>query len=140
MDKQRFTTALARYVFNPIVRALFQIGVTPPGTAILGRRPQERPGPPHASHRRAGRQHLLDSGRARAEGGYVRNIEADPRVRVRVGRRWRAGTAHVVPDDDPRERLRAIAERNPRARLNAATVRVMQTGLLTIRVDLDERP
>jgi deazaflavin-dependent oxidoreductase (nitroreductase family) len=32
---------------------------------------------------------------------YVLNIKADPRVRVRIGGRWRAGTAHLLPDDDP---------------------------------------
>ena len=42
---------------------------------------------------------------------YVRNIEHDPRVRVKVGRRWRTGTAHVLPDDDPR---RAAADAAPR--------------------------
>jgi deazaflavin-dependent oxidoreductase (nitroreductase family) len=31
---------------------------------------------------------------------YVRNIEANPRVRVRSGRKWRAGTAQPV-DEDP---------------------------------------
>jgi F420H(2)-dependent quinone reductase len=37
---------------------------------------------------------------------YVRNIEANPRVRVKVRRgsrtEWLAGTAHIVADDDPR--------------------------------------
>ncbi|MGW8889807.1 nitroreductase/quinone reductase family protein [Streptomyces sp. NPDC055749] len=62
---------------------------------------------------------------------YVRNIQADPRVRVRIGRRWYAGTAGLLPDDDPRARLRALP------RLNSATVRVVGTNLLTVRVDLD---
>jgi hypothetical protein len=35
---------------------------------------------------------------------YVRNIQADPIVRKKIGRRWRTGTAHVMPDDDPRAR------------------------------------
>ena len=62
---------------------------------------------------------------------YVRNIEADPRVRLRIGRRWRSGTAHVLHDDDPRPRQAHMSK------LNAATVRAMGTELLTIRVDLD---
>jgi len=62
----------------------------------------------------------------------VRNIEAEPRVRVRVGRRWRSGTAHVLPDDDWRERQRQIPNK-----LNAAMVRVMGTEHVTVRVDLD---
>jgi deazaflavin-dependent oxidoreductase (nitroreductase family) len=63
---------------------------------------------------------------------YVRNIEANPRVRVRVGRDWRTGTAHVMPDDDPRQRQRRMPNR-----LNAAAVRLMGSDLVTVRVDLD---
>jgi deazaflavin-dependent oxidoreductase (nitroreductase family) len=68
---------------------------------------------------------------------YVRNIEANPHVRLRIGRRWRKGTARLVPGDDPRERLRYIASRRPIARLNTATVSLMQTDLLTIRIELN---
>ena len=63
---------------------------------------------------------------------YVRDIVANPRVRVKVGRRWRSGTAHPLPDDDPRERQRRIG-----LRFNAAVVRAMGTELMTVRVDLD---
>ena len=63
--------------------------------------------------------------------GYVRNLIADPRVRVFVGGRWRTGTAAVLPEDDPLERQRSLP------RLNARLVRVMGTALLTIRIDLD---
>ena len=62
---------------------------------------------------------------------YVRNLEANPRVRVRVGRRWYSGTAVVMEDDDPRERQRSMRT------LNAAVVRAVGTELLTIRIDLD---
>ena len=63
---------------------------------------------------------------------YVRNIERDPRVRLMVGGRWRSGTAHPMPDDDPRARQKEIGRR-----LNAATVRAMGTELMTVRLDLD---
>ncbi|MDQ3935756.1 MAG: nitroreductase family deazaflavin-dependent oxidoreductase [Actinomycetota bacterium] len=63
---------------------------------------------------------------------YVRNIEAYPRVRVKVGRRWYAGTAHVLTDDDPGERMRALGRP-----ANDSMVRLMGTEHLTIRVDLD---
>lgn len=45
--------------------------------------------------------------------------------------------AFASADDDPRERLRYIASRRPIVRLNTATVRVMQTALLTVRIDLN---
>jgi deazaflavin-dependent oxidoreductase (nitroreductase family) len=64
--------------------------------------------------------------------GYVRNIEANPRVRVRVGRRWRTGTARVLPDDDWRERQRRMPNR-----VNSAMVRLVGTEHVTVRVDLD---
>jgi deazaflavin-dependent oxidoreductase (nitroreductase family) len=38
---------------------------------------------------------------------WVRNIETNPRVRVKVSEihaGWRSGTAHILDDDDPRER------------------------------------
>lgn len=62
---------------------------------------------------------------------YVRNIKANPAVRVRIHGQWRSGTAHLLHDDDPIQRLGGLPG------LNSALVRVMGTDLLTIRVDLD---
>ncbi len=53
-------------------------------------------------------------------------------TRVKIGRRWRSGTANVLPDDDPRARLRRIGRP-----VNGFMVRAVGTDLLTIRVDLD---
>ena len=137
--KRRLASGTAKYVVNPIVRGLFRLGLPAPGTAIL-----ETTGRKSGRPRRNPVTNGLDGGVfwIVAEHGrrasYVRNIEANPRVRLRIGRRWRTGTARLVPDDDPRERLRSIASRRPIARLSTATVRVMQTDLLTIRVELDD--
>ena len=68
------------------------------------------------------------------ESDYVKNIQANPRVRVKLGPRWRAGTAHVLPDDDVAERMRMLGRRT-----NDAAVRLMGSQLMTIRVDLDAR-
>jgi deazaflavin-dependent oxidoreductase (nitroreductase family) len=65
--------------------------------------------------------------------GYVRNIAADPHVRVKIGRRWRSGVAEILGDDDPRARLKAIGRP-----VNGALVRTMGTDLLTIRIALDD--
>ena len=62
---------------------------------------------------------------------YVHNIKADPKVSVRIGGRWRTGTAHLLPDDDPIARLGKLPA------LNSAVVRLMGSDLLTIRIDLD---
>ncbi|MFF2847289.1 nitroreductase/quinone reductase family protein [Streptomyces sp. NPDC058001] len=63
---------------------------------------------------------------------YVRNIQADPRVRVRIKGKWHTGTAHLLAGDDARARLRTL----PRA--NSAAVQAFGTHLLTIRVDLTD--
>jgi deazaflavin-dependent oxidoreductase (nitroreductase family) len=61
---------------------------------------------------------------------YVRNIKADPRVRIRLHGHWHTGTAHLLPDDDPLTRLRTLP------RMNSMAVRTMGAALLTVRVDL----
>lgn len=63
---------------------------------------------------------------------YVRNIKANPAVRVRLNGRWHHGTAHLVPDDDPHERLKSLPQ------FNSFGVRTFGTNLLTIRVDLTD--
>lgn len=62
---------------------------------------------------------------------YVRNIERDPRVRVWFARQWHTGTARLLDNDDPKERLRRLPTPN------SAVVRLVGTNLLTLRIDLD---
>jgi deazaflavin-dependent oxidoreductase (nitroreductase family) len=62
---------------------------------------------------------------------YVHNIKANPTVRVRIRGQWRTGTAHLLPDDDAKERLRSLPG------INSALVKLMGSDLLTIRVDLN---
>jgi deazaflavin-dependent oxidoreductase (nitroreductase family) len=79
---------------------------------------------------------------------YVYNIKADPRVRVRArpGRlrdglrsRWRSGTAHPVPDDDPAARHRQLGRGRPLYRLDGILLRRLagDGDMLTVRIDLD---
>jgi deazaflavin-dependent oxidoreductase (nitroreductase family) len=63
---------------------------------------------------------------------YVRNLLADPRVRVRIGGRWRAGRATPLPGDDTRARSRSLP-----FHWDAAIGRAMTTTPLTIRIDLE---
>jgi hypothetical protein len=62
------------------------------------------------------------------------------KVRDGLRTRWVTGTAHVMPDDDPRERQRWLAQRRRGAATNAAAVRRFGTDLTTVRVDLDVPP
>ena len=63
---------------------------------------------------------------------YVKNIKADPNVRVRLRGRWHNGVAHLVPDDDPHARLKSLPQ------FNSFGVRTFGTNLLTIRVDFTD--
>jgi deazaflavin-dependent oxidoreductase (nitroreductase family) len=133
VDKRRASTFLTAKVVNPVVRAAARLGLPLPMVVILETR-----------GRRSGKPRRIPVGKSFegdtlwivAEHGrrsaYVRNIEADPRVRVRTGRRWRTGTARVLEDDDWRERQRRIPNK-----LSSALVRAMGTEHVTVRVDLD---
>jgi deazaflavin-dependent oxidoreductase (nitroreductase family) len=135
--KRKLASGTARYVFNPIVRGLFRVGLPAPGTAILetiGRRSGQPRRNPVTNGLVDGVFWIVAEHGRRAS--YVRNLEANPGVRVRVGKRWLTGTARLVPEDDPRERLRYISSRRPITRLNTTTVRLLQTDLVTVRIDL----
>lgn len=136
--KRRIATGLAKYVVNPIAKGMYRLGLPAPGTAILettGRKSGQARRTPVTNGLDGGTFWIVTEHGHRA--AYVLNIKANPRVRIRTRLGWRTGTAHVLPDDDPQERLRYIASLRPIARINAATVRLMQTDLLTVRIDLD---
>ncbi len=63
---------------------------------------------------------------------YVRNLIAQPRVRVKVGRSWRSGTAVLMPGDDTGQRSRTLTYR-----WDAAVGRALATTPVTVRIDLD---
>jgi deazaflavin-dependent oxidoreductase (nitroreductase family) len=138
MDKFRAVRFVQRRLLNPFVRAAMERGVWIPGYALLettGR----KTGLPRRTPVGDGRDGevfwiVAEHGR-RAD--YVRNIAADPLVRVRIRGRWRTGTAQLMPDDDPRERQRRMWQHHPAVRLNALAVRAVGTDLLTVRIDLD---
>ncbi len=132
MDRRRASTFFSTRLFNPLVKSAANAGLAVPGIAIL-----ETTGRKSGQPRRTpvGRVIEGDTVWIVAEHGrraaYVRNIQADPRVRIKIGRRWRTGTAHPAPDEDPRARLREMPA------THAATVRLMGTDLLAVRIDLD---
>ena len=133
MTKRRASTFVTAKLLNPIVRAAVRLGLPLPLVVILETR-----------GRKSGQPRQIPVGKTLdgdtlwivAEHGrrasYVRNIEANPRVRVRVGRRWRTGTAHVLEGDDWRERQRRLPNK-----VNSAMVRAVGTEHVTVLVDLD---
>ena len=133
---------LQKYLLNPPVKLLFALGTVRPGYALLetiGRKtgkPRRTP----VGDGRVGSQFWLVAEHG-SKASYVRNIAKNPRVRVNLREgfraRWHTGTASLLPDDDPRERQRWLAQHHPGSASNAAAVRFFGTELLTIRIDLD---
>ncbi|MFI2434337.1 nitroreductase/quinone reductase family protein [Streptomyces sp. NPDC018693] len=120
----RAATAVQRRL-NPVLRRLPTQTVVETTGRVSGR-PRRTP----VGGRRIGDSFWLVS-EFGERSQYIRNIKADPKVRVRIRGRWHTGTAHLMPDDDPVARLRSLP------RFNSAAVRVIGTGLMTVRVDLD---
>jgi len=120
-------------LLNPVMVRLLEAGLVPRGWALLettGRRSGQPRRVPVGDGLRGDRFWIVAEHGRHAD--YVRNIERDPRVRVKARGRWRTGTAHVLPDEDPRALLRAL--KRP---LNDAGLIVMATDPLVVRIDLD---
>ncbi len=140
--KDRVVYPLQRRVINPVVMLAHDLGFPPPGDALLettGRRtgvPRRTP----VCDGLDGETFWLVAQRGH-RAGWVRNIQANPRVRVKVrsesGLVWRTGTAHILDDDDPRERWRLIGRGNLARGLCVGTSAAIATDPLTVRIDLD---
>ena len=140
--KHRIIHPLQKYLLNPPIKALLALGVAPPGYALLetvGRK-SGKPRRTPVGNGRAGNEFWIVAEHG-LHAGYVRNIEKNPRVRLKLRdglrMRWYSGTAHLLPDDDPRERQRWLGAKVPGSGSNAAAVRLFGTQLLTVRIDLD---
>jgi deazaflavin-dependent oxidoreductase (nitroreductase family) len=140
--KRRMEILFGRFVLNPMVRGLFRIGISPPMTALLETRGRVTRKLRHTpvNYSRDG-QTLWIIAQHGSHAGWVRNLQAEPQIRARLGRRWHTGTAHLVPDDDVRARIRIRTfTTNPVARsLTAASFRALGTTPVTLRVDLEAR-
>jgi deazaflavin-dependent oxidoreductase (nitroreductase family) len=131
-----------RYTINPLMRLFLTIGINPLGLAILetrGRVSGKIRRVPVGNGRKGDSFWIIAEHGIRA--GYVHNIQADPRVRVRLRiglrYRWVSGIATVRPDDDALARQRTIIAWHPLRALNAINVRVLGADLLAVHVQLD---
>ena len=134
--KAKVVTTFQKWTVNPLFRLLTRLGVAP-GYAVLettGRK-SGRPRRVPVANGTSGDEFWIVAEQGR-RAAWVLNIEADPRVRVLVGRRWRTGTAEVLPDDDSAARFgREIPG------WNEWFVRRAGTDMLTVRIRFDaERP
>ena len=132
--KRRAARFLTNRIVNPLVRRALEAGLPGTGTTALlettGRKSgQARRTPVGNGLRGSDFWIVTEHGRHSA---YVKNIEANPRVRVKVGRKWFSGTAQILEDDDPQERIRWLGRG-----VNDRMVRLVGTEHLVIRVDRD---
>ena len=138
--KYRLIQPVEKFFVTPPVSLAWRLGFGPPGDALL-----------ETIDRRTGRTRhtpicdgldgdtfwlVVQHGRRT---DYVRNIEANPHVRVRNGSRaaWRTGIAYLLDDDDPNERVRILGQNNPWRQLCQGASKAIGTDLLTVRIDLD---
>ena len=138
---RRLQRWVEKRVTNPPMRAALRLGIAPRAFALLettGRISGQRRLTPVGNGLDGKVFWLVSENGARAD--YVRNLVADPRVRVKIGRRWYAGRAAAEADDDGMARRERIDQRNGVVgRFDGAIFRSSVSGTpLTIRVDLDD--
>ena len=131
-------------IVNPPVKLALRLGLAPSAFALLettGRR-SGKPRQTAVGSGLDGATFWLVSERGN-QAGYVRNIEADPRIRVKVRQTWHAGIATILAEDDARARLDAIA--NAQGWLRRADAAILRSAAathtsepVTIRIDLND--
>jgi deazaflavin-dependent oxidoreductase (nitroreductase family) len=138
LSKRRFEILFGRFFLNPLVRALFRIGISPPMTALIettGRRSGKIRHTPVNCVRDGQTVWIIAQHGSHA--GWVRNLQADPHVRARLGRRWHAGHAALVPDDDVRARIDTFSRNAIGRAIVGTTFRALETAPVSLRIDLD---
>lgn len=134
---------IQRWTINPLMRACLAIGINPLGVAIVETRGRVSGAPrrtPVGNGRSGTDFWIIAEHGMRAN--YVRNIAADPlvRIRLRQGLRyhWVPGVATLRPDDDPLARQRRVVRWHPLRAFNAMNVRILGADLLSVHVKLHQ--
>jgi deazaflavin-dependent oxidoreductase (nitroreductase family) len=129
--KQRRVRLVQRWLLNPPMRVLTYLGLLR-HHAVL-----------ETTGRRTGRSRRTVVGIARQpdavlwivaehgrRAGYVRNLDAEPNVRIHLGRRWQRGAARLVDNDNIDARLQHFTSQHTNV------IGRFGTELATVRVDL----
>jgi len=128
-----------KYLLNPGMRALIRAGAAPGLFALVettGRRTGRRRVTPVTVARDGDVVWLVAEHGWRC--GYVQNISARPRLRLKIGRTWHAGTATLLPDDDAWARRRSMDQLTGwMGRADGMFFRSLASTPMTVRVDLD---
>jgi deazaflavin-dependent oxidoreductase (nitroreductase family) len=131
--KRRVSRFVTNRLVNPVVRRLLEAGVFPTTQALLettGRRSGLPRRVPIGNGLRGDTFWIVTEHGWAAD--YVKNIDRDPRVRLKVGRRWYAGAASILEQDNADRKLRELGRP-----VNDALLRLVGTQKLVIRVDLE---
>lgn len=130
---------MQKNVINPVARHGVLLGLAPRHFALLetkGRKSGFRRQTP-VGGARPGPAFWVVAAQGK-DSAYVKNLMAEPAVRVKVERSWYSGRAAVVPDDDPLARHRQIVAANGWVgRADGVFFRASATTPISARVDLD---
>jgi deazaflavin-dependent oxidoreductase (nitroreductase family) len=136
LRKFRRERIIGRYVANPAVALLRRLGVrTTFATELqtMGRKSGGwRSVPVSAGFDATGAWLISQHG---YRSGWALNVADDPNVRIWQRDRWRSGTAHFVPDDDPVARVRTFATSPLLSPLVTATFKALQSDPISVRID-----
>jgi deazaflavin-dependent oxidoreductase (nitroreductase family) len=139
--RSRIIDRLQKSVINPLDKLAFALRTPPPGDALIettGRRSGQARVTPVCDCLEGSTFWIVAQRGHDAD--YVKNIAANPRVRVKgslSSSAWRAGTAEILDDDDPKERARILGRGNRWRRLCLQASASVATSPLSIRIDLD---
>jgi deazaflavin-dependent oxidoreductase (nitroreductase family) len=136
--KRRWEILIGRYTANPMMRAMFKLGITPPGMALVetvGNRTGALRHTPIVCSTEGDTLWLIAQHGRHA--GWVRNFEANPQVRVRLGRGWRTGTAELLPEDDVKARIATFSSTRVGRAITGATFRALESQPVTVRIQLE---
>jgi hypothetical protein len=119
--KRRYEILIGRYTANPLMRAMFRLGITPPGMALV-----------ETVGRRTG---------AIRHTPIVCSPEGDTLWLIaQHGRHagWvRTGTAELLPDDDVKARIATFSSSAVGRMLTGTMFRALESQPVTVRIQLD---
>ncbi|MFF3222569.1 nitroreductase family deazaflavin-dependent oxidoreductase [Nocardia suismassiliense] len=133
--KFRRERLVGRYLANPAVGLLDRLGIRSALLAELettgAKTGQPRRVPVTVSIDEQGAWLISQHGR---RSGWARNIVADPKVRLRQGKRWYTGTAAFVPDDDVVARARSFAKGRVPESAAEWTMKALESDPISVRI------
>lgn len=121
--KRKLVMRFQKYVLNPVAK-LYAGYFGPALLETTGRKSGKPRRTPVGAKFKGGSYWIVSEHGKHSN--YVRNIEANKRVRIRHKRKWHDGKAHLLHNENPRLHTHG---------LNGLIVRLVGTDLLVVRID-----